>query len=59
MRIHRSLGVGSLVALMAAHRENEPPPPRPPTRTDPGSVAPVGERLEMAGSETGDPPGWS
>jgi len=59
MRIHRSLGVESLVALMAAHRENELALPRPPARPDPGSVPPVGERLEMAGSEVGDPPGWS
>lgn len=38
MRIHRSLGVETLVALMAARRENEPPPPRPCARFNPGSA---------------------
>lgn len=54
MRIHRSLGVESLVALMAAHRENGMVPRRAPTRLTVVRAAPERERRALATAGTDD-----
>jgi len=55
MRIHRSLGVETLVALMAAHRESMPTPNEGRHAAEPARQAREPARaLELAGQDLND-----